>query len=302
MTTARFNVRILLIAAAVLAGALLAAEITFRIIAGERLLYRADGAMEYSPKPNQSVLQRGVRFETNELGARSPTVSREKPEDVFRVLVLGDSVVFGHTNINQVDLATTHLSTLALGDGRKIEALNISAPSWGPGNLLAWIEANGLLDADAAIIVLSSHDLVDDRTFGPPDQRIYPQRQPLFALGDWIARQMSGTGGARSSDPRSPKDARRSLPILIGRLSEAPSGACLVVHSTTDELFSLKPSAAVGELRDVAVAAGLDVIHARDLISASDYIDDIHLSAEGQANLAKAMLACPALTGGPLRG
>jgi hypothetical protein len=302
VTTARSNVRILLIAAAVLAGALLAAEVTFRIIAGERLLYRGDDALEYSPEPNQSVLQRGARFETNELGMRSPPASREKPEGVFRVLVLGDSVVFGHTNISQIDLATTHISTLALGDGRKIEALNVSAPSWGPGNLLAWIEANGLLDADAAIVVLSSHDLDDDRTFRPPDGRIYPQQQPLFALGDWIARQMAGTGEASSSDSRSSQDARHSLPILIGRLSEAPSGACLVVHSTIDELFSLKPSAAVSELRDVAVAAGLDVIHARDLISSSDYVDSIHLSPEGQANLAKAMLACPALAGGPLRG
>jgi hypothetical protein len=92
------------------------------------------------------------------------------------------------------------------------------------------------------------------------------------------------------------------LPVLFRELSKAPSGACLVVHSTIEDLFALTPSAAAGELREVAVTGGLDIVYARDLISASDYVDGIHLSAEGQANLAKAIMACPALTGGPLRG
>jgi hypothetical protein len=233
---------------------------------------------------------------------RGPTISEEKPDDLFRVLVLGDSVVFGHININQADLATTRLSGLELGDGRKIEALNVSAPSWGPGNLLAWIEANGLLGADTAVVVLSSHDLEDDRTFAAPDQRIYPQEQPLFAIGDWVGRQLSGNTDAKPSDPYSPGDAHRSLPALFEKLSTAPSGACLIIHSTVDELFSLKPSPSVGQLRETAVAAGLDVVYTGDLINSSDYVDSIHVSAEGQAKLAKAMMGCPALSGGPLRG
>ena len=281
---------------------LAAAEIAFRLFAGARLLYRTDPAIEYAPKPDQSVVQRGVRFETNGWGMRSPSTSGEKPEGAFRVLVLGDSVVFGHTNIDQADLATTRLSTLELGDGRKIEALNVSAPSWGPGNLLGWLETNSLLGADAAVVVLSSHDLDDDRTFTPPDRAIYPQEQPLFAIGDWIARQVGESRQGASSDVRSIGDARRALPALFQQISNAPGGACLVLHSTVDELFSLTPSAEVSELRETAVAAGLDVVHARDLIDSSDYVDGIHLSAEGQANLAKAIMACPALAGGPLRG
>jgi hypothetical protein len=285
-----------------LAILLFTAEIAFRLITGERLLYRTDPAIEYLPKPDQSVVQRGVRFETNAWGMRSPSASREKPDGAFRVLVLGDSVVFGHTNIGHADLATTHLSTVELGDGRKIEALNVSAPSWGPGNLLAWIEANSLFGADAAVVVLSSHDLDDDRAFTLPDRGAYPQQQPLFALGDWIVRQATGNADPKSSDSRSQGDARRSLPSLFARLSETPSGSCLVLHATTDELFALRTPAETDELRAIAVAAGLDVVHARDLIDSSDYVDDIHLSADGQADLAKAIMACPALSGGPLRG
>jgi hypothetical protein len=287
----------------VLAILLVTAEFAFRLTAGQRLLYSPHPTIEYLPKPDQSVVQRGVRFETNEWGMRSPAAAREKPNGAFRILILGDSVVFGHTNINHADLATTLLSGQELGDGRKIETLNVSAPSWGPGNLLAWIEANDFLGADAVAVVLSSHDLDDNRTFAPPDSRAYPQEQPLFVLGDWIVRQLNGTGdGKESADPRSAGEARQSLPVLFERMSRASSGACLVIHSTVDELFSLTPLAEVAELREMAVAAGLDVVHARDLIDSSDYVDDIHLSAEGQADLAKAIMACPALAGGPLRG
>ena len=280
---------------------LITTEIAFRLYAGERLLYRADPAIEYLPQPDQSVVQRGVHIETNALGMRSSPPSQD-PDSVFRVLVLGDSVVFGHTNINQADLATTILSGQKLSDGRKMEVLNVSAPSWGPGNLLAWIEGNDLLDAAVAVVVLSSHDLGDDRTFLALDRSIYPEEQPLSAFSDWIVRQFAGSGDQNSAVARSDGDARRSLPALFRQISTAQSGTCLVIHSTVDELISLEPSAAAAELRDVAAAAGLDIVHARDLIDSPDYVDNIHLSAKGQANLAKAIMACPALSGGPLRG
>jgi hypothetical protein len=278
-------------------------EIGFRLLAGERLLYRAEEAIEYLPKPNQSVVQRGVRFETNEWGMRSSRIPRDKLNGFFRVLILGDSVVFGHTNVNQADLATTLLSNKQLGDGRRIETLNVSAPSWGPGNLLGWIETNGDMGADAAVVVLSSHDLEDDRTFTPPDRSIYPSEQPLWALGEWIVGQIWGSSDDKnSSSPRLSLDARRSLPLLLQKISSVPSGACLVVHSTVDELLSLSHSAAVVELRETAAAAGLDIVYARDFIDSPDYVDGIHLSKEGQAKLARAIMACPALSDGPLRG
>jgi hypothetical protein len=274
---------------------LLVAELAFRVMAGDRLLYRADAEIEYLPRPNQSLVQRGVRFETNSWGMRSPAASESKPDGVFRVLVLGDSVVFGHININHADLATTRLSVQTLADDRSIEALNVSAPSWGPGNLLAWIEANGLLGADAAVIVLSSGDLDDDRSFRPPDRDIYPQQQPLFAFGDWAARQLPASSEMRPIDPRSPGDARRSLPALFQRISEAPAGACLLLHTTAEELASPTTSAGLEELSGRAREAAIDVIYTRDFLGASDYIDTVHLSADGQANLAIAMMSCPAL-------
>jgi hypothetical protein len=44
------------------------------------------------------------------------------------------------------------------------------------------------------------------------------------------------------------------------------------------------------------------VVHARDIIGSADYVDGVHLSEEGQANLARAFMACPAISGGQLRG
>jgi hypothetical protein len=272
------------------------AEVAFRLIAGERLLYRPHPEIEYLPQPGQSVVQRGARIETNAWGMRGPPVEREKPDGVFRLLVLGDSVVFGHTNIGQPHLATTLLATAPAKGGIKLEVLNVSAPSWGPGNLLAWIDANGLFGADTAIIVLSSHDLDDDRTFAAPDTATYPQEQPALALADWLARQLTGDGAPAPADPRSPGDARRSLPVLLERLAEAPQGACLVIHATTTERSAEAASGAAVELLEAASRAGLSVVHNRNFVDgASGYVDDIHLSVVGQAGLAEAMKSCTAL-------
>ncbi len=289
--------RYLVTGAACLLGLLVVSEIAFRLLVGQRLLYRIDPEIEYLPLPNQSVRQGDVLFETNAMGMRSPAVAEQKSAEVFRVLVLGDSIAFGHTNISQPDLATTHLNGSKLKDGRRLEMLNVSAPSWGPGNQLAWIEANGLLGANAAILVLSSHDLDEDRTFLPPDEAVYPRESPPLALLDWIIRRFHASSETpAATDPRSQADARRSLPVLASRLASTPAGACLLVHDTTDERQSGMAPDAAATFAAIAASSGFALIQDRDHIDvATGYVDGIHLSPEGQKGLAAAMRACPAL-------
>lgn len=285
--------RLLIAGVAGFAVLLFAAEIGFRIVVGDRLLYRADPAYEYFPAPNQSVTRSGVRFETNALGMRSPDFTNDKPSGTLRVLVLGDSVVFGHTNISQPDLATTLLDGQSIG-AAKIEALNISVPSWGPGNMLAWLEQNGDLGADKAIIVLSHDDLNDDRSFGPLDPDAYPQQQPVSALADWALRQLRGAAATRTARPG---DARQALPTLFNRLAALPSGACVIVHAARSELAASEASAT--DIAKLAMAAGLTVISDGNYMNpASSYVDGIHLSADGQKRLAGAMTECLATASG----
>ncbi len=277
-------------------AAFIVAEVAFRLVVGDKLLFHADPEIEYVPQADQAVRRRGVDMRTNAWGMRSPPVEREKPAGVFRVLVIGDSIVFGYTNINHDDLATTRLSGVTAIDGKRVEALNISSSSWGPGNMLAWLDRNGLFGANAAVLVLSSHDLTDDRTFTPPERDAFPQSRPLLALPDWLLRKAGPGNSSATVDPRSVGDAERSLARLFSRLAALPSGACLIVHATQEEQRAAGFSREAQRLAELGSAAGLFVVHDDGALDASaDYADGIHLSMSGQARHADIMASCAPL-------
>ncbi len=285
------------LAAAALLGLGVLAEISLRVIAGERLLYHADAEIEYLPQPDQWVVKQGIEFRTNAWGMRSDDVPEVKPADSFRVLVLGDSVLFGHTNISHDDLATTQLSRMRMADGRRIEALNASATSWGPGNMVAWLDRFGALDSDAIIILLSTHDLEDDRTFKPPRRDPHPVSAPSSALADWLLRKLTPDPAYQGpEDPRSAGDAMTALPILMQRAAAAPMGGCLVIQPTRQEWQTAAPVPEQQRLEASALGAGLAVLYARAFFDeVSAFADDTHLSPAGQQDLARAFAACPAL-------
>lgn len=284
---------------AALVGSAIVAEATLRLFGGERLLYRADPEIEYLPAPDQAVVQGGLEVRTNQWGMRSDEIDPEKTPGSLRLMVIGDSVVFGHTNIGHMDLATTRLMGKPMEDGRRIETLNVSATSWGPGNMLAWLDRFGTLDADAIVLVLSTHDLGDDRTFKPLNRDVYPQTAPLSRLVDGLWRRMTpDPANSAPDDARSEGDAQAALPVLLQRVAAAPAGGCLIIHPTQEEWRANTPSAEEQRLEATALSAGLSVFYGRSFIdAASDYSDGIHLSPDGQRALARAIATCPALDG-----
>ena len=285
------------VVASALLGLVIVGEAAVRLIGGDKLLYRADPGIEYLPAPDQALSRQGIAYRTNAWGMRSDPAAEAKPDDVFRVLVVGDSIVFGHDNIGHGDLATTLLSSMRMEDGRRIEALNVSATSWGPGNMLAWLDRFGTLDADAIVLVLSTHDLEDDRTFKPLGRDTFPQSMPVSALAGWLERRLIPDPAANApDDPRSGGDAHAALPALMQRVAAAPMGGCLIIHPTAEEWKSPTPVAEEQRLETTALGAGLAVFYGRTFIdNASDYSDGIHLSPAGQKDLARAISACPAL-------
>ena len=64
--------------------------------------------------------------------------------------------------------------------------LNILAGSWGPDNLAAYLDENGFSDAEAMVVVLSSHDAHDVMDFEPvvDENSSYPSQQYKFAWGE----------------------------------------------------------------------------------------------------------------------
>jgi hypothetical protein len=151
---------------------------------GDPMLTVTHPRIEYLCKPNQSVQRFHHLIEVNAYSMRSPDFDRHKAEDEFRVLCFGDSILHGGNLIDQYDLATSGLMRQleqALPT-KRITVGNVSAKSWGPGNWRAYAEEFGFFDADAVVLVISSHDYLDMPNFRPLSAANYPSRKPWSAL------------------------------------------------------------------------------------------------------------------------
>lgn len=125
-------------------------------------LYIADPDYEYIYAPNQEVRRFGYHIQTNSLSMRSEELS---PADSIIVLLLGDSVINGGSLTNNEDLASTLLEErLSKALGKRVRVLNISAGSWGPDNVAAYLKKHGTFNARAMGLVTSSHDAYDVMT------------------------------------------------------------------------------------------------------------------------------------------
>lgn len=147
------------------------------------LLYQSSDNYEYIVQPNQDRNRFGVRLMTNAYSQRS-----EEPDSTkVRILGLGDSVIFGGGWMDHDSLATTLFS-----QETGIQMLNISCGSWGPDNCVAYLKEKGCFDAQAMVLVCSSHDAYDRMTFVPvvgvwPN---YPKEQYKLAIWELIDRYL----------------------------------------------------------------------------------------------------------------
>jgi hypothetical protein len=131
--------------------------------------------IEYLFKPNQDVLRFGNRVRINAYGMRSDDFPTNKAQDEFRVLVFGDSVLNGGNLTDQKELATELLSVrLEQALERPVVVGNVSAGSWGPGNWLGYAREYGFFDADAVVLLISTHDYRDNPTFEPLNRYTHP--------------------------------------------------------------------------------------------------------------------------------
>jgi hypothetical protein len=160
----------------------------FVIGLGDPPLYRADARMEYLLQPSKTYRRFHNRFSVNQYGMRADDFPpRKSSPDELRIIVVGDSIVYGGVMIDQREIDTEILKRdLKHQFGRPVEVGNASAKSWGPPNELAYLETYGTLDADVVVLELSSHDYADAPTFVPVVgiSSDYPDKRPLLALVD----------------------------------------------------------------------------------------------------------------------
>lgn len=102
-------------------------------VEGLRSLIRPATSKEivFELKPNLDVVFMNARVRTNSAGFRGAEVPREKPADTFRIIGIGDSVMFGWG----VEEESSYLKVIERdlnqrGDKRRYEVLNFAVPGY----------------------------------------------------------------------------------------------------------------------------------------------------------------------------
>ena len=287
----------------------------FGIGLGDPPLYQADAKMEYMLQPSKTYSRFHNRFSVNGYGMRADDFPPQKSgPDELRVMVVGDSIVYGGVRIDQRDIDTEILKRdLQAEFGRPVVVGNASAKSWGPPNELAYLQRYGTLDADVVILELSSHDYADAPTFVPVVgiSADYPDKRPPFALADLfetyllprylhigqtpdgIDKTMINTSQSEH-DISECRDAERDF-FRLARSEKAK--VALVQHLTSPELTGSNYQ--TGYFANQAVAREENVPYVDDaadlrakLNAGQDPFfsgDPLHLNRTGQPILARAL-------------
>jgi len=273
-------------------------------------LYQADPFTEYRLQPNQHLRRFGHRIEVNANSMRSSPLAASPPPAGRRLLVFGDSVVWGGAVLDQRQIATELLKQSGIA-----EVGNVAAPSWGPGNWLGWARRFGFFQATDVVLVISSHDSYDNPRPEPfRGDANHPLNAPRFALVEGVERYLLPRLGVASpgasasealaiplAEPQTPADGRvkRGLHDLRTFLQLArATGARVVVLQFADrhEAATGWLSPANGWIAEAVRQEGVPSVQAGPIFRscgpvASLYSDGIHpYTAAGQACLARAIL------------
>ncbi|MDM7948604.1 hypothetical protein [Hydrogenophaga sp.] len=277
-------------------------------------LYEADAGYEYRLRPDQDLYRFGNHILVNRWGMRSEDFGKTKANpSERRIMVFGDSVVNGGSEIGHEALATTQLrqelqTTLA----RPVTVGNISAGSWGPGNWLAYATRFGFFQADLVILVVGSGDARDNPAFAPLTIN-QPTHKPALALEEAVTRYLPRylpenlarmVSGQPESPPANQTSALASGPDPIEQglddlrrfLTLARSEGRQVVvlhHPDRSETETGRMAAGHAEIAALVEGMGLPWIGLRDSYRQTDqpvYRDAVHLSAAGQRTLARELL------------
>ncbi|NQU41022.1 MAG: hypothetical protein HQ523_13810 [Lentisphaerae bacterium] len=231
----------------------------------------AHPTIEYMFKPNTTYKRFGRVVKFNRYGMRSDAIAPRRAAHELRILVLGDSVPNGGSLTDQAELATEIVKRdLTARLSRPVVVGNISAGTWSPPNLLAYIEVFGTFDATVAVIILNGEDLDDVPTFAPLNPRTHPTRKPLTATGELVSRylwpRLAGLLDQTDSEELPPPvvGARAqcvaALDALVDRLRADGCQVVMMYHPFRHEMSTdgtFVPDEAFGVIRSIAAQHGV---------------------------------------------
>lgn len=283
---------------------------------GDPPLTIRDPEIDYLFKPG--TYQRfGNTITYNSFSMRADEVVPSKTDlHELRVLVFGDSVINGGALTDDSDLAT-RLAQEMLAERlqRPVWVGNVSAGSWGPGNMLAYADRYGWFDADIAIVVLSSHDLGDVPDFQADLGVNFPLQAPVSALSEAVTRYLprylpGWSFGVSADEPRpaaqpevdretNEKAGRQLLHQLLQTAERNVATIAVLHHPKRDERDgeptgrTMQWRRAADLLEQTAAEAGISMLQLApylDRATEDPYRDTIHINAAGQRAYADALV------------
>jgi len=282
---------------------------------GNPPLYQMDSAMEFHLQPSKAYSRFHNRFYVNRYAMRADDFPPQKSSsNELRVLVIGDSILYGGVRIDQAEIGTELLKrNLQRELGRPVVVGNASAKGWGPPDELGYLKRYGTLDADVVVLELSSHDYEDVPRFVPlvGISPAYPDKKPLGALADlfttYVLPRLQQGSASAGVDMRLPNTnavpsqrniaecskAERDL-FFLARNNHAK--VVLVQHLSAPELTGLyQPgyyvNQAIAKESGVPYVDDADELRTQTRSGESPFYDGdpLHLNRLGQEPLAHAL-------------
>jgi hypothetical protein len=221
---------------------LVVSELSLRLVLGlgRPVLYQADSACGYLPVPNRSTRRFFCLNEINSQSMRSPAITEPKPAGEFRLMLIGDSVTYGTTHVDQSKIFASLLRRdLPEIMGRPVEVLNASTGAWAPENEWGYLRSRGTFDSDEVAFVINTGDL--DQPFNPGSlgpATGYPAHDPPLAMEELFVRYIL------------PRVHHTSAPVDAGAAAAAEFDANAANHV----LDSLAAAAAFARHRNAGFA------------------------------------------------
>ena len=184
---------------------LITAETGYRVyVEGWKPLHRPSRipGLLWEPTPGAEALRDGIRYTINSQGLRDLEYTREKPEGVFRIAMVGDSVTWGYTKQHATYPHLIEQKLRRLYPDRRYEVLNFGIMGTGSRHHAALVRERVVHYApDLVILGHTLNDLLDDKRFeriGPATLRFLQYSHfanYLFVKSLSVARNVRAKAG-----------------------------------------------------------------------------------------------------------
>jgi hypothetical protein len=244
---------------------LVLAEVGLRLAGfGSPILYLNDDLIGYMPVPSQRQIRSGGVVEINRFGMRAPDYSLAKHPHTIRILMLGDSTLYGGSYVDQSQLYARLLERelkTALAPVN-VEVWNMGVNGWGPYHKLGYVEKYGTFKADMAIICLPIGDIYRTKYGAEPGGPLnLASAPPKLALSEiWLqgkARALPilrriGLAEAQVIGAREPAQGRRGVAAYRQLVERLQGNGCEVyVEVLPSRLAGVSHEVPESELREV---------------------------------------------------